>query len=212
MFCHEGGGWVDLGGHHRVEAGSIVQIPGWIAHLVRFRPGTHFSALTFDASRYPSEWLRPLEAQRAHPGVLSRPGWGRRFERWADQPEQLLPWLARELAVVEPWPETVGSALALAHEAVSRGWGASEIARKMGYSLPHLTTRVSRATGRSLGQWVQDARLDLAAMMLRHQQHSVAEVARQCGYQDLTHFRRAFKKKSGRVPSVYKHEENYEQL
>ena len=205
MFCHEGGGWIDLAGRHDVAPGSLVQIPSWMVHRVRWHPSTHYSALMFDAELFPVQWTRSLESQRVSPVVLNLPHLENRFERWQDSPEELLPRLAAELPAVE-LPDSVRNALALAHAASSQGGGAGEIADRLGYSLPHLTSQVRRYTGRSLGQWVQDARLDLAVLSLRSGDATVAQVAQRCGYVDLSHFRRAFKKKTGKVPSQIQQE------
>jgi AraC-like DNA-binding protein len=211
MFCHQGGGWLDLAGRHRVSPGSLVQIPGWMVHRVRFQSDARYTVLMFDASRFPSQWTLPLESQRLAPAVTTLPRAERWFERWQDQPEELLPRLASQLTASQ-LPQSVRNSLTLAHEAAVHGWGAGEIAHRLGYSLPHLTTQVARYTGRSLGQWVQEARLDLAAMLLASGPTTVAKVAERCGYADLSHFRRAFKKKTGQAPSQFQSEVNHERI
>lgn len=209
MFCHEGGGRLDLAGTHVFAPGSLLQIPGWMVHRVRFQQGTRYSATMFDADRFPRDWTRSLESQRVVPVVLELPGLGSMFERWQERPEELLPRLARQLPSIG-MPDHVQDALAQAHEAASQGEGAGEISERLGYSLPYLTTQVRRYTGRSLGQWVQESRLDRAALLLRAGQRTVAQVAQSCGYADLSHFRRAFKKRTGQVPSQFQHEVNDE--
>jgi AraC-like DNA-binding protein len=211
MFCHEGGGRLDLAGSHVMARGSLVQIPGWMVHRVRFQQDARYSALMFDAAYFPGHWTRSLEWQRVAPAVLTLPDLEPWFERWHGQPEELLPRLARRLPATE-LPDNVRSALALAHEAASRGGGVGEIADRLGYSLPYLTSQVTRYTGRSLGQWVQESRLDLAGMLLRGSAATVAQVAQQCGFADLSHFRRAFKKRTGHAPSQFQQEVKNEHI
>jgi len=199
LFFHEGEGTLELGGRHALTAGSLVQIPSWMVHRVHLDQKSRYSTVVFDPSQLPGKWTRTLEQQRQTPKVLLRPHWGRSFEALLDRPDELLWRLTSELP--EPaTPEVVSKAVALAHEALDKSWGAGEIAEMLGYSLPHLTTQVRRHTGRSLGRWVLDARLDLAAVLLRDEL-TVAQVAERCGFADLSHFRRAFKKYKGQVPS-----------
>jgi AraC-like DNA-binding protein len=201
MFCHQGGGWLELGGRHTLRRGSLVQIPGWMVHRVQLQPGTRYSAVQFDAQMgLPQAWTAPVEAQRLAPTVLMRPQWEGWFERWSDQPEELLPRLAHQLPAPAV-PGLVSSALALAHEAAVHGWSPAQIATRLGYTLSHLTSQVTRHTGRSLGQWVTQARLQRAEAFLRDG-GTVAEAAGLCGFADLSHFRRAFKKHHGRPPSL----------
>lgn len=191
-----------MGGRHLVRSGSLLQIPGWMAHRVQLEKA-RYSMTGFDARCYPAELTRSLDHQRLQPRVLQRPSWSRWFEGGLDHPEELLWRLSRETAVDSP--VLVSQALALAHEGVARGWGPGEVAGRLGYSLPHLTTQLSRFTGRSLGQWMVEARLELAEMLLRDGHLTVAQVAERCGYVDLSHFRRAYKKRAGRSPREVVH-------
>ena len=200
-----------MAGTHPFGPGSLLQIPGWMVHRVRFQQGTRYSAAMFDADRFPRDWTRSLDSQRLAPRVLTLPGLESTFERWQDRPEELLPRLARHLPAARI-PDHVQNAVARAHEAAAQGEGAGNVCERLGYSLPYLTTQVRRYTGRSLGQWVQESRLDRAAILLRGGQTTVAQVAQSCGYTDLSHFRRAFKKRTGQVPSQFQNEVNDEPL
>jgi AraC-like DNA-binding protein len=211
IFCHQGGGRLDMAGRHVFAAGSLLQIPGWMVHRVRFQQGAHYSVSVFDADRFPRDWTYSLESQRVAPAVLALPGLESMFERWQDRPEELLPRLAPQLPVTR-LPDHVQDALAQAHQAASLGEGAGDISERLGYSLPYLTTQVRRHTGRSLGRWVQDSRLDRAALLLQTGRTTVAQVAQSCGYVDLSHFRRAFKKRTGQVPSQFQQEVKYEHV
>jgi AraC family transcriptional regulator, exoenzyme S synthesis regulatory protein ExsA len=58
--------------------------------------------------------------------------------------------------------------------------------------------------GTSPGRWLLGRRLECSAALLRATQMSVTEVMFECGFEDLSHFSKAFKGKFGRSPSVYR--------
>jgi AraC family transcriptional regulator, exoenzyme S synthesis regulatory protein ExsA len=58
--------------------------------------------------------------------------------------------------------------------------------------------------GVSPGRWLLDRRLEHSASLLRTTEMSVTEVMLECGFEDLSHFSRAFKEKFGQAPSAYR--------
>jgi AraC-like DNA-binding protein len=58
--------------------------------------------------------------------------------------------------------------------------------------------------GVSPGKWLLDRRLEHSASLLRTTEMSVTEVMLECGFEDLSHFSRAFKEKFGQAPSAYR--------
>ena len=57
----------------------------------------------------------------------------------------------------------------------------------------------------SPGRWIQKKRLDYAAALLRSaDQSNVTDVVFQSGFEDVSHFSKAFKKRFGKSPSVYR--------
>ena len=56
----------------------------------------------------------------------------------------------------------------------------------------------------SPGKWLLDRRLDSAASLLRTTDISVTETMLECGFEDLSHFSRAFKERFGEPPSAYR--------
>jgi AraC-like DNA-binding protein len=57
--------------------------------------------------------------------------------------------------------------------------------------------------GVSPGRWLLDRRLEHSASLLRNTGMSITHVMLECGFEDLSHFSRAFKTKFGRAPSAY---------
>lgn len=58
--------------------------------------------------------------------------------------------------------------------------------------------------GTSPGKWLLDRRLACAANLLQTSPMSVTEIMFECGFEDPSHFSRAFKEKYGRSPSAYR--------
>jgi AraC-like DNA-binding protein len=58
--------------------------------------------------------------------------------------------------------------------------------------------------GVSPGRWLLDRRLEHSASLLLTTEMSVTEVMLECGFEDLSHFSRAFKEKFGQAPSAYR--------
>ena len=56
----------------------------------------------------------------------------------------------------------------------------------------------------SPGRWLLERRLERSAALLRNTQMNVTEIMFECGFEDLSHFSKAFKEKFGRSPSVYR--------
>ena len=54
------------------------------------------------------------------------------------------------------------------------------------------------------GKWLLERRLECASRMLSTTSMSVTEVAFECGFEDASHFCRAFKDKFGQPPSVFR--------
>jgi AraC-like DNA-binding protein len=56
--------------------------------------------------------------------------------------------------------------------------------------------------GTSPGRWLLDRRLERAASLLQTTGMSVTEIMLECGFEELSHFSRAFKERFGRSPST----------
>lgn len=78
------------------------------------------------------------------------------------------------------------------------------IAQYAAVSPSHLSALFKKAGERPPLQQVQDARLALARRLLTGDYHTVAEIARQCGYIDPNYFCRLFKKKTRLSPLEFR--------
>lgn len=54
------------------------------------------------------------------------------------------------------------------------------------------------------GKWLLQKRLEYAAVLLKNPARNVSEVALDCGFEDLSHFSRAFKNRFGASPATYR--------
>ncbi len=81
--------------------------------------------------------------------------------------------------------------------------GISQVASSLGISESHLSHVFKKETGRTLGSYITDYRLQMARELLRDCRSKVYEVAEQVGYRDITYFSAAFKKAVGVSPSEF---------
>src|SRR5262249_50400853 len=58
--------------------------------------------------------------------------------------------------------------------------------------------------GTSPGKWLLERRLERSLSLLQATRLSVTEVMLECGFEELSHFSRAFKDRFGRPPSAYR--------
>lgn len=80
----------------------------------------------------------------------------------------------------------------------------ADLATHTGYSISHLRAVFRQELGVSLGGYMRDSRLSLAASMLADQNRdSIQSIAKACGFVSIFAFSRAFKKAMGLSPSVY---------
>ncbi len=81
--------------------------------------------------------------------------------------------------------------------------GISQVAADLGISEGHLSHVFKKETGRTLGSYIADYRIQKAKELLRDCRSKVYEVAEQVGYRDITYFSAAFKKAVGVSPSEF---------
>lgn len=195
VYCHQGSCGVVASGNHRLEAGSLMLVPGWVAHRVDRH--TPLSCLNCWEAELPLDLRAAITSVRlgASP-VRALP------ERlWNGGLESLLALFLEDRREAPVW---VHEALRLVFEHCSEPWSLPRLAEQVGVSPAHLTTQVRRWTGQSLGQWSLRARLDYAGLALRAGSASVAEVAAASGFTDLCHFRRLFRRQYQLSPQEYR--------
>ena len=80
---------------------------------------------------------------------------------------------------------------------------AEDFARNMHMSRQHLHRKLKAITGMSATDFIRNLRLEKAAVMLGNGTKSVAEVAYQVGFNNLSYFSKCFKKKYDQSPSDF---------
>jgi AraC family cel operon transcriptional repressor len=82
--------------------------------------------------------------------------------------------------------------------------GAATLARKAGYSLPHLARVMRETLGTSPTDWIRERRLRRAVQLLESTGFSVSDVAEEAGYENLSHFHRCFREAKGMSPLQFR--------
>ena len=80
----------------------------------------------------------------------------------------------------------------------------STLAEQLGVSPRTLIRRFKSATGVSIGQYLQQRRLDEAQALLRRTNLSITEVGVAVGLNDPSHFSRMFREQTGVTPSAFR--------
>jgi len=80
----------------------------------------------------------------------------------------------------------------------------SQIATAMSRTPSHITTMLTRATGRSAVAWIIAGRMAEARRRLLHSDENVDTIAERVGYADPTHFIRLFRRVHGATPSAWR--------
>lgn len=85
------------------------------------------------------------------------------------------------------------------HESLS----IEQLAQRAGISSRHFRRAFRSRYGISATDYLTDLRISQAKRLMTATKHSIAEIARQVGYQDESHFRRTFKNQMGISPALY---------
>lgn len=80
----------------------------------------------------------------------------------------------------------------------------TDVARAVRRSRSYTADAVRRETGRSVGDWITEVRLDDARRRLEETDELVEIVAERVGYADATHFGRMFKRRFGLAPRAWR--------
>ena len=100
-------------------------------------------------------------------------------------------------------------ALVLVHERLTNRFTVEELARWTGTNRTTLNAYFTRKTGQSVQTYVRTQRLSMASNLLRDTMLPIEEIVARVGYEDASHFSRAFKQATGLAPSAYRNEHSW---
>ncbi|MET1006380.1 MAG: AraC family transcriptional regulator [Propionibacteriaceae bacterium] len=113
-----------------------------------------------------------------------------------------------DLAVPRPPRDRASQVVAAMHrhlrDNLSRPLSVRDVAAVVHLSERHAERLFASQTGESLMVTLRQLRLDLAGQLLLDTTRSTVEVARSCGYTDLSAFRLAFRRHHGQSPQAYR--------
>lgn len=88
-------------------------------------------------------------------------------------------------------------------QAPEKPWALKEMADICGYSVSRFSALYKAQFGISPKQDVLNARIDLAAQMLKYTEFSITDIAADCGFQSIYYFSKFFKEVKGISPKEY---------
>ncbi|MBV8331409.1 MAG: helix-turn-helix transcriptional regulator [Candidatus Eremiobacteraeota bacterium] len=89
-------------------------------------------------------------------------------------------------------------------EQLARPPSLTALARDVERDVSHVATTFRRSYGKTIGEFVRDARLWRCLRSLEDRSASLSEVALQAGFADQSHFGRYFKRRFGMTPGAYR--------
>jgi AraC-like DNA-binding protein len=98
----------------------------------------------------------------------------------------------------------VGRALGLVHGRPSEAWTVEKLGRAVGLSRSALAERFGEVMGEPIFAFLTRWRLLLAAESLLTTGHSIRSIAKEAGYESAGAFSVAFRRKFGKLPSVWR--------
>ena len=79
-----------------------------------------------------------------------------------------------------------------------------DLAARFHYSPPYLSRLIKKNTGTTFIRAIQELRLQYAVDQLENTEHSIADIAEDCGYDGDEHFIRIFRQRFGTTPLQYR--------
>ena len=77
------------------------------------------------------------------------------------------------------------------------------LASKAGFSPVHYHNLFKASTGRTIREYVEEQRIKKAANLLITTDHTLSEIAYECGFSSQSYFSYAFKRKMNKTPRKY---------
>lgn len=100
--------------------------------------------------------------------------------------------------------KSVGAALDYIHENLSSPLSLDELAAKAGMSRTYFCQIFKKLNGLSPWDYIGIKRVEKAKYMLRGDSKSVLDISFECGFNNISHFNRIFKRITGQTPSEYR--------
>ncbi|MEZ4450845.1 MAG: helix-turn-helix domain-containing protein [Nannocystaceae bacterium] len=226
-FLTAGRAHVEQEGRWTVEAGDVFLVPAGARHrALAVDPHTSWglgictSCLAADGA---AELLEPFERVRAGGSAVVRIPTERRafleaLFRELDQADvpasvqrSLVTLILHEVTRAARWPEATASGTGVVVESLRvierRCLGPLtlvDVAAAVGRTPSHVTTALTRATGRSALAWILAGRMAEARRLLLHSDEPVEAIAGRVGYGDTTHFIRMFRREHGATPAAWR--------
>lgn len=80
----------------------------------------------------------------------------------------------------------------------------ADLASETNYSPYHLLRLFKRKTGRTPFEFLLELKIEKAKSMIQSRNYSMASICDACGFNSLSYFSQAFKKKTGLTPMQYR--------
>ena len=94
--------------------------------------------------------------------------------------------------------------MAWADDHLQEPLGVAQLARRAGYSPHHFSRLFSARTGEGPAEWIERRRIEQARHLLLEGPQRIIEVALACGFNDAATFTRAFRRRTGTTPSLFR--------
>jgi len=176
--------------------------PHWRAWLrYPWEAGMHIQSMK-DAPAWPRMVDRMMDIAQWH-----RSAYDHRVELQLSAVEEVLLWChAHHRAQSHGRDERVTAAVEYIAAHLAEPISVDDIADAVGLSRSRLTTLFTAQLDISLMQYVEQQRMERARQLLRYSDESVANVARDVGYQDPKYFSKRFYAATGLTPRAWRHQ------
>lgn len=227
LFCLSGSGVTEtLDQRFQIRAGQLVWIANERPHAHYADPDDPWTLLWFRFDGPNPAGLRPKLFGEADPVISVRDALP--LQAWFDRlfvamraggtgldlrlnqlVSEFLSSLDKAIRSDEPGglPEALRSALLAMRDDVGRAWGSEELSALTRLSPSHLRRLFRKHLRTSPHQWLLRERLTQAQSLITDSAMGIAEIADACGFCDVYHFSREFKRSIGTSPAAWRRRE-----